>query len=253
MKKHYNNTINHDSYAFTLSEVLITLVIIGIIAALTVPTLLDRFHKDAMGIALSKAYSTINQTLLRMARENDVNGNFARTTLFNSTDVVLGDELVKYIKVSKNCKMSSGCFTTQMGTEFPSLSSKVSTSGVIGNHYSFVGNDSVSYMVQSTGSGCIPSFNGASSTMFSGQMKQICGLIWMDLNGFKEPNTWGNDIFLFYITNGTNPMLYPAGGRDDSRMQWSSDGVTPINCTKSNPNGYACSGRIVEQSWQVNY
>ena len=252
--KHLENTLTwHNNPAFTLAEVLITLVIIGIISAMVIPTLLDRFHKDSTGIALAKAYSTMNQTIIRMARDNNVDGDLSQTNLFNGTDSIIGDELVKFMKVSKNCGMGAGCFTTTMGTEFLPLSTKVATSGVIGNHYSFIGNDSVSYMVQSTGSGCIASYNGSSSASFSNHMKEICGLLWMDLNGFKAPNSWGNDIFLFYITNGVTPTLYPAGGRDDARAKWSNDGVTATNCTKASPNGYTCAGRIMEEGWQVNY
>lgn len=238
---------------FTLAEVLITLVIIGIIAAAVIPTLLDRFHKDQMAFALQKSYSTINQALYRMAKENDVNGDLQETGLFNGSDSLIGNELVKYMKVSKNCGTGGGCFPTDMGVEYPSLTAKVASSGIVGNHYSFIGNDSVSYVIQSSGAGCVASFNGSSSLSYSGHLNQICGLIWMDLNSFKAPNCWGNDIFLFYITNGVTPTLYPAGGRDDGRMRWSNDGTTAINCNAANKGGYACTGRIVEQGWRVNY
>lgn len=239
--------------AFTLAEVLITLLIIGIIAAAVIPTLIDHFHKDMMAISLRKCYSTINQTLLAMTAEYDVNGDMNATGFFNGTDTLLGDNLVKYIKISKNCKTATGCFPPFMGDSFPPHTPKVASSSITGTHYSFITNDNMSYMVQPTGSGCIANFNGASSTHVSNHMNQICGLLWVDVNAFKPPNTYGGDIFLFYITNGVTPSLYPAGGRDDSKMQWSSDGVTAINCTKATPGGYACAGRIVDEDWQINY
>ncbi|MDD3237306.1 MAG: type II secretion system protein [Candidatus Gastranaerophilales bacterium] len=49
--------------AFTLAEVLITLVIIGVIAALTIPSLLNNTNKEEYKTGLKKAYSALNQAL----------------------------------------------------------------------------------------------------------------------------------------------------------------------------------------------
>ena len=51
--------------AFTLSEVLITLVIIGVIAAITVPTLIQNHKRQEATDRLLKFYSTINQVILK--------------------------------------------------------------------------------------------------------------------------------------------------------------------------------------------
>lgn len=250
-EKRYTRVSFHK--AFTLAEVLIALVVIGLVSSLVIPVMMDYVHKDMMAIALRKAYSTINQTLPLMTRDFDVNGNMNDTGLFNGSDSLFGDNLVRYLKVAKNCQTNSGCFPASMGTEYPRNSAQVSSSSVVGNHYSFVTNDNMAYMVESTGAGCLASYDGASSLLFTRQLTQICGKLWVDVNAFKPPNTFGNDIFLFYITNGVTPSLYPAGGRDDAKMRWSTDGVNSINCNSSNKSGYACAGRIMDQSWQINY
>ena len=46
--------------AFTLSEVLITLVIIGVITAITVPTLYADFKKEELRVGFTKAYSDLD-------------------------------------------------------------------------------------------------------------------------------------------------------------------------------------------------
>ena len=56
--------------AFTLAEVLITLVIIGVIAALTVPTLIQNTQKQEYVTALKKAYSTLSQATQQIIAEN---------------------------------------------------------------------------------------------------------------------------------------------------------------------------------------
>ena len=54
---------NSRKIAFTLSEVLITLGIIGVVAALTIPTLMANHRKQVVETRLAKFYSTINQAI----------------------------------------------------------------------------------------------------------------------------------------------------------------------------------------------
>ena len=50
-------------HAFTLAEVLITLGIIGIVAALTMPMLLSNYRKQVVETRLAKFYSAMNQAI----------------------------------------------------------------------------------------------------------------------------------------------------------------------------------------------
>ena len=51
--------------AFTLAEVLITLSIIGVVAAMTVPNLMSNFEKQKTIVGLKKAYSEFIQVVDR--------------------------------------------------------------------------------------------------------------------------------------------------------------------------------------------
>ncbi len=51
----------HNKLGFTLAEVLITLGIIGIVAALTIPGLLSRNEEKVRETQLKKAYSVLSQ------------------------------------------------------------------------------------------------------------------------------------------------------------------------------------------------
>lgn len=53
-------------FAFTLAEVLITLGIIGIVAALTMPMLIQNYNKKITEVRLKKFYSVMNQTIDRL-------------------------------------------------------------------------------------------------------------------------------------------------------------------------------------------
>ena len=55
---------------FTLAEVLITLGIIGIVAALTLPTLIQNHRKKEVETKLAKIYSVMNQAIMLSEAEN---------------------------------------------------------------------------------------------------------------------------------------------------------------------------------------
>ena len=51
--------------AFTLAEVLVTLGIIGVVSAMTVPTLMQNYQRQSYVTQLHKTYNEISQALLR--------------------------------------------------------------------------------------------------------------------------------------------------------------------------------------------
>ena len=51
--------------AFTLSEVLITLGVIGVVAAMTIPTLIQSYRNHVVETRLKKVYSVMNQAIQR--------------------------------------------------------------------------------------------------------------------------------------------------------------------------------------------
>lgn len=55
---------------FTLAEVLITLVIIGIIAAMTIPSLINKTNEQETVSALKKTYSSLSQAYQKIFAEN---------------------------------------------------------------------------------------------------------------------------------------------------------------------------------------
>lgn len=65
MKKKYT--------AFTLAEVLITLGIIGVVAAMTLPVVIGKYNRSVAEVKLKKFYSTINQSINRsIAEKGDI-------------------------------------------------------------------------------------------------------------------------------------------------------------------------------------
>ena len=55
---------------FTLAEVLITLTIIGVVAAITIPSLIQNYQYRAWTAQLKKSYATLNQGFRRIHGKN---------------------------------------------------------------------------------------------------------------------------------------------------------------------------------------
>ena len=58
--------MKNSKMGFTIAEVLITLVIIGVIAAMTIPTLMNNTNKQEYVSKLKKAYATLSQATNRI-------------------------------------------------------------------------------------------------------------------------------------------------------------------------------------------
>ena len=56
---------------FTLAEVLITLGIIGVVAALTIPTLVAKYQQKALNTQFKKSYALINQAIRNVQAQYD--------------------------------------------------------------------------------------------------------------------------------------------------------------------------------------
>ena len=69
------------SAAFTLAEVLVTLGIIGVVAAMTMPALIQNYRNQVVETRLKKFYSTMNQAIAMSIKDN---GDVETWTYFNN-------------------------------------------------------------------------------------------------------------------------------------------------------------------------
>ena len=57
--------------AFTLAEVLVTLGIIGVVSAMTVPTLMQNYQRKSYVTQLHKVYNELSQALVQYQNDNN--------------------------------------------------------------------------------------------------------------------------------------------------------------------------------------
>jgi len=95
---------------FTLAEVLITLGIIGVVAAMTIPTLVANYQQKSMDTAAN----TFNRKLGEALRVMNVQASLAG----HNTTQEFVNELGKHIKIVKTCSSDKlkNCFTPEFST-----------------------------------------------------------------------------------------------------------------------------------------
>ena len=75
-RTHFTHLITSQKSAFTLAETLITLAIIGIVAAITVPSLIQSYKKKEYSTKLKKFYSTMQQAVQMSQIDNGLIENW---------------------------------------------------------------------------------------------------------------------------------------------------------------------------------
>ena len=193
--------------AFTLAEVLITLGVIGVVAALTMPSLIQKHKEKVIVSQLKKSYSTIQQAYLMTVNELGTPDQWALNDdlLTDNDDVDDTKNLLyymkDYLKITKYCGGEAlGCWVdtySLKGTLFQSHEYKKRYSKAV-----LADGETILTFVLS------PTCSGA-----YGSVKDVCGICRIDVNGKKKPNQMGRDVFTFYIAKN---RIVPAGSAEDT-------------------------------------
>ena len=230
--------------AFTLAEVLITLGIIGVVAALTLPTVIQNYRKQETVAQLQKTYSTVNQALLQSIAENGDYINFD-----NATDDI-GDEAffkkywLPYFKGATICNEQNRCGYGKRGT----LSSTFYfLNGILANETGVSGNPLYITAIH-YGRSTIMLPDGSVVIYFNGfgdnnQARINTSWVLIDVNGGKEPNTYGKDVFFF--DRNEKGAIVPRC-KNLTKEQVNSD------CSKTG-TGECCAQKIINDGWKINY
>ena len=206
--------------AFTLAEVLITLGIIGVVTAMTMPSLIQNYQEKATVTKLKKCYSLVSQAYVSIL--NDEGGS---DTLQAGDDLEMMEKFGKYLKYQKTCGRNKGCF--------PNVTYK----SVTGNGYSKWEDDTTDRSRAILTDGTLIMFNKIA--MWGGnEGNYLYAQIYVDINGFKGPNQLGRDFFYFYISP---EKIVPAGAK--ALEEKNEDQKFTKNCIQQ--NGYTCAAWVI--------
>lgn len=223
--------------AFTLSEVLVTLAIVGVVSAMTVPTLMKNYQRQSYVTQLHKVCNEIMQALDSL--KNDKSALNIKEARFYDTEANVSSFFKKYFKITKDCGKD---FTPCFSDEYKSINGTDITLTDIG----------ISKVVN-LASGASVAMGGLAA------VNSVGGYICVDINGTKGPNIGGRD--LFYITYDINGNLEDTTAFIIAKLQEVSDptkvdlkkireSAFSVNCAS---NGLGCFGKILNDNWQMNY
>ena len=174
--------------AFTLAEVLITLGIIGVVSAITIPALISKYQEIITVVKVKETYSIMAQASKRWMDEydcvDDVGGCIAGCTPHSACNL---KQMIKYMKVSDVIYKGDG----QNRNKKQWLSDKGATAlnGAAGQVYWGVNKLDPHYSAQIL----LP--NGVSATfMIDTYAKEVIP-IFIDINNSAKPNRIGVDVF----------------------------------------------------------
>ena len=216
---HVGTFDNNRRAAFTLAEVLITIGIIGVVAALTIPTLISNYQQFVLNVQFKKTYSLITQTVDNVNLDFGYlpqcyysNNNMSNAvsnecekfyeSFFNKLKVVQYCENKAY---EKNCIPKYKGYDTVANENNPDAEvpegyesyGDYASKGCTGFREEYILNSSKVFVV-SSGEIFIP------YTV----PHWMAPILAVDINGKKGPNKWGYDIFTFARISDGNKVWY---------------------------------------------
>jgi prepilin-type N-terminal cleavage/methylation domain-containing protein len=202
-------------HAFTLAEVLITLGIIGVVAAMTLPTLIQKQKEKQTVVKLKNIYSILSQAYTRAVQEYgpptewEGLGNVVADDFRKSANSLL-DHFAPFLKYTEICR-AENVGTANAKCKYNEGTLIKAINGQIDDYFS-ADNGNATYARLRLNNGAFVSFSyfaNANRPACGVSENDNCGYISVDINGKKLPNQQGVDIFSFFIMNN---RILPMGG-----------------------------------------
>ena len=229
---------NTRKVAFTLAEVLITIAIVGAVAAMTLPNLIQKQREQIIVRKVQRIYSILSQAYRLAIAENGAVSDWGIIKRDNygleraENAILIRDKLISGLKISLLCDTTSTLKNCGVGNRYIKNGGLDAGASVAGAQLS----DGTSLVFVANTPG-----NNNTFIRGSGPLSQTFGLIGVDINGLKKPNTNGRDYFVF---NLTNDGIIPQG------TELETDNVTTFaHCYST---GRGCTAWVIKQN-NMNY
>lgn len=218
--------------AFTLAEVLITLGIIGVVAALTISNLVSSYQKKVTVENLKKAYNIFSNAIALA----EVDNGSSDTWYFESWDDYNEKYLLPYLK---NPKLSNNIYNSRIRSSS-------------NEEYYFIRNDYKDVYCLDNGM-CYWYVYSHGFRIENNKPAYTYLAFLVDLNGPKGPNRVGRDIFYFFIDGKKyNLTYYNDSGIDNYRPSRSDLLVGCSKTVTSWGQGSGCTALIIDDGWKIS-
>ena len=228
---------------FTLAEVLITLGIIGVVAAMTIPTLIASYKKKIVETRLVKVYSTFNQAIKMSEAEN------GPLTTWDAIEETLeyNDDNSSYVVTSTNI---NDWYDKYLGPYIKTLKVEKNTGDKDGKINVYMPDGSLvmisgnSWIVYPNANDYKPSEFGE-DTGFTNRNKDDCGIKYFTF--YFNPRTTQSSAIKYHYGKGLEPYLAEWDGTVEQLLNYSKLGCKE---TVTNERAY-CTQLIRMNNWKI--
>ena len=210
-------------FGFTLAETLITLGIIGVVAALTIPSLINKYQDKVVTTALKRNYSILSQAVLSAVDEYGTPDNWMqsdenKSSYSQSSAKNVANILSMFIKNVNKCTDSDCILKFYKAHKVYNIKKNTLASNAQLKYAYLALNDGTIYEISSLGQ-C--NYWNA---------KGVCAAVSIDVNGLSKPNALGWDVFTFFLTS--EGRFVPSEYNSDYCNSSSDSYVNGQRCTK---------------------
>ncbi len=237
-----------------MAEILLSLTIIGVVAAITLPSLTGNINERTWNTQRKALYARMSQAISLMPALNGygtlVEGNDSTSAQDNATETFITAGLSKVLKINNICDNQHlddcGIVTsfnnmvgsqTSMPTTLYELSSWFRSVAYSGSSYSTMDTKAAAFETQN-GESIIAFYNQSCRTEYLNQenltvlgnvfgfpQSNMCVNFIYDLNGNKGPNTVGKDIGIITVFNATDSSVVaplPSSSTNAGSAEWAN-------------------------------
>ena len=228
-------------FGFTLAEVLITLGIIGVVAAMTIPSLMANYQKQVWINQLKKTYSVLNegyrQIYVNQGCTDMTCTGFMDGAFLNFDNEEAKNKFVTTFKLSNVNNSNLGDYKINAG----------------GGNTDYTFNDFTGAPFALSGTTADGNIIGFANGWILG------GLISVDTNGLRGPNEVGRDIFIFVYTDKMIAPFYSKAHIDWLVAAFGNLGISEEERKQvveeycNADQRMSCAEKIIMDGWQMNY
>ena len=213
-----------------MSEVLITLGIIGVVAALTIPTLMQKYQNKQYVAGFQKAWALLSNAVEMSEAHNGFSNTWdePKPNGHNVDSEYMSKYWLPYMKVIKDCGEAAGqgCMPKKV----------YYLNGNIGPH-----NDNLQQYKILLSDGM--SLNWTVNVGSNLYRQHIV----VDVNGSKGPNIYGRDIWFFEFYPNEKKKIYPYGFQEQEQRILD-------NCSTADEGaGTYCGAYLVKNGYKMDY
>ena len=243
-------------FGFTLAEVLVTMGIVGVVAAMTTPVLVTNVRRQGYATTLRATVTDIENAFssaIVSEQADDLYGTqlWANAPITANSSAANKQDFITHIreimKINGTDDNNNGVtYYTSRGLHSHGLTANGGSNNVaidrIENNYMPINLKNGAVMF-------IRTFNAAAG----GEINAAD--IFIDENGAAAPNTVGRDLHPFYLAS--NGSLLPCGGQEladaGEMASWRNTCTNGNLGNNGNWWGVTCTGRLVENGYVFDY